>query len=201
MILFHSQRGMRSMRNRIYSSGLSVIALCLLFAIITSYGCKGKKEGQSAQAVKPSCELVDKLSGNLAKPVEINFGGKARLVGFAVEKPSKSQLKMSYYWELVEDLGIYNMVFVHFVDADDKIVFQGDHDFCQKRSLAELKGKLAKEIQLINVPESARGKEVGVKIGIFAPTSEKYERLKVVSITGAEKGNDDTSVILEKIRL
>jgi hypothetical protein len=202
-MIFLWRDGMKKMWNGIcgWGKGLSMIALCLPLAIITFYGCAEKKEGQPAQAVNPMCELVDKLPGDLAKPVEVSFGGKVKLLGFAVEKPSKSQLKVSYYWRLVEDLGLSNMVFVHFVDADDKILFQGDHDFCQKRSFAELKGKLVKETQVINVPESALGKEVGIKIGLFAPTPPNYERLKIVSVTGAGKDNDDTRAILEKLRL
>lgn len=142
-----------------------------------------------------TCDLFDKLPGDVAKTKEINYSNRIKLLSVTTDKLSKDQIKMTYYWQLVGDLGKYDQVFVHFMGAD----FQGDHALCQKWLFTELKGKVIKETQLINVPPSALGREVMVKIGMFDPTTPKYDRLKIESAATGITDENDTCAIVEKL--
>lgn len=169
--------------------------LILVFsAIITIVllGCYKEKatESKGAGPVTESkgtvpCEVYDKLPGDIAKSAEVNYGNKIKLVGITVNKISRNQLEISYYWQLLDVLDQYKQVFVHFTDATNyKILFQGDHLFCQNHSIEEIKGKFIKETHVVNIPQSAMGKKVNIMIGVYAPELKSAPRLKVESTAG-----------------
>lgn len=144
------------------------------------------------------CEVFDKLPGDVGKSVEVNYGNKIKLMGITVSKLSKNQLKVSYYWQPQEDLGEYKQVFVHFMDSENKGLFQNDHPFCQK-PFGEIKDKIVKETYTVDVPQSAEGKEVEVKVGIFSPPPGSGARLKVVS-PGTSVDDLNTRASVDKVR-
>lgn len=156
----------------------------------------GKKEVDSK--ANPVCEVIDKLPADMTKSAEVNYGNKVKLLGIKTEKLAKGQIKISYYWQPMEDLGSYSQVFVHFTDADNNILFQGDHPFCQKRPFTELKGKVIKEIHVIDVTPSVSGKDVVGKIGFYDLTPPKYDRLKVEASTGVQTDDNNTRATVGK---
>jgi hypothetical protein len=163
-------------------------------------GCK-EKEKVTAPKVATPCEIFDKMPKDIGKPLDVNFKNKVKLLGITVDKASQNQLKISYYWQLIEDLGVYNVAFVHFSDSENKVLFQDDHDFCQKQSFQELKGKFIKETHTVNIPQSAIGKKIDIKIGIYAPSLKTDSRLKIESAGGAPVDEDNTRAIVEKLNL
>lgn len=176
---------------------LCLSAICFLLVAIVFSGCTEKKE--LAYKANPVCEVIDKLPEDVTKSAEISYGNKVKLLGIKTETAAKNQIKISYYWQPIEDLGKHSEVFVHFVDADNNVLFQGDHPFCQKRPFVELKGKVIKETQVIDVPQSASGKEVAVKAGFYDPTPPKYDRLKVEASTGVQADDSNTRAAAGKI--
>ena len=176
---------------------LCLIVLCLLVAAISSYGCTEKKEVASKET--PSCELLEQLPGDIAKPVQINYGNKIKLVGVTSKKLSAEGWTVSYYWQPLDELGQFNQVFVHFVDTTNNVLFQNDHPFCQKKSFGEMKGKYVKETFSIAVPKTASGKESSLKVGIFAPDSKGSPRIKIESAEGGTKEDESTSAIVDKL--
>src|SRR5208283_2126790 len=177
---------------------LGLIVLCISTLTITFYGCTEKKVSVSKEAAPPglTCDLYDRLPGDVPKPTEINYSNKIKLLSVTTEKLSKDQIKMTSYWQLIDDLGKYDQVFVHFTGPEDQILFHGDHAFCQKRPFAELKGKFIKETQMINVPPSAMDKEVTVKIGMYDPTTPNYDRLRILSAAPVTTDLNDTRAIV-----
>ena len=178
---------------------LCLIVLCLLIVALSCYGCTEKKEIASKET--PSCELLEKLPGDIAKPVQINYGNKIKLVGVTSKKLSADKWTVSYYWQPLDELGQFNQVFVHFVDTNNNMLFQNDHPFCQKKSFGEVKGKYVKETYLIAVPKKAAGKESSLKVGIFAPEAKGWPRVKIESAEGGTKEDDSTSALVDKLNL
>jgi hypothetical protein len=138
---------------------------------------------------------------DIGKPLDVNFGNKVKLLGITIDKAPQNQLKISYYWQLIEDLGVYDVAFVHFTDKDDKVLFQNDHDFCQKRPFNELKGKFIKEVFVVDIPKSAAGNKVDAKIGIYGPTLKDASRLQIKSSGGVPMDGNNTRAIVDKISL
>lgn len=183
------------------------ICLTILFlvgcVVIGLLGCaKEKQQKGQPSRVPGACEVYDKLPGDIGKHVDVNYGGKVRLLGITTNKVSPDKLKISYFWQVMDDLGAYNVVFVHITEKDNiKALFQNDHDFCGKRSFKELKGKFIKQPYVVDVPPSATGKDVYIKIGIYAPDLESAPRLKIESAGGLPLDNDKTRAIVEKLSL
>ena len=175
--------------------------LLFVFAFVL-LGCKNEKETAllKTRGTGP-CEVYDKLPGDIAKPLGVNYGGKVKLVGITANKTSQDKLKVSYYWETMDDLGAFNEIFVHFTDKDNKILFQNDHVFCQRKPFNELKGKVIKEPYVIAIPQSAAGKEIYVKAGVYAPDLGLGERLKIESSGGILIDDAGSRAIVEKLGL
>ena len=180
---------------------LQVTILCLVvLTLVVSSSCE-KKEAVKAhpQRVTGPCEVFDKLPGNIAKPLKVNFGNRVELLGITINKLPKDQLSVTYYWQLLNDLGTYNTVFVHFTDKDNNILFQNDHDLCQRRPFSELRDKFIKEPYVISIPQSAAGKEIYVKLGMVS-LEPNVGRLKIVSSGGMPTDDLTTRVIVEKFK-
>jgi hypothetical protein len=177
------------------------IVFCLLIAVVLFYGCEEKKEKGIETKGNSPCDVLDKMPVDVGKTFDINYGNKVKLLGITVNQSPNKPLTISYYWQLVDDLGPYDQVFVHFTAAGGKILFQGDHPFCQSRSSSELRGRVIRETQYIVPSPDSLGKEVDMKIGLFAPTTPKYDRLKVESATGATAADDNTDAVVEKLHL
>lgn len=163
-------------------------------------GCKEKEKVTASKVVGP-CEIYDKMPKDIAKPLDINYGNKAKLLGITVDKTSQNQLKISYYWQLMDELGAYNKAFIHFTDIDNKILFVHVNDFCQNRPFTELKGKFLKETNIVNIPNTAIGKKLDIKIGIYAPTLKTDFRLKIISAGGVPVDDNNTRAVVEKLGL
>lgn len=187
----------------------TVFYLAILFLTMISVVLSGCKEAQgpppSPQKVLGECEIFDKLPADIKKPAEVNYGGKVKLVGTTIEKLSierlsLNKLKISYYWQILDDFGPYNKAFVIFSDKDDKQLFGNDHDFCQNRTFKELKDKFIKETYTVAVPpETAIGSKVNVGIGIFAPELKTDVRLKITSAGSAKVADVNTRAIVDEI--
>ena len=99
----------------------------------------------------------------------------------------------------MEELPSYK-VFVHFRDANNKILFQNDHLFYNTRSPEKYQGKFVKETYAVDIPPSAYGKEISIVIGVFA-TDSKGERLKIESSGETPRTDQDTGAIVARLRL
>jgi hypothetical protein len=181
---------------------LAVIA-SLVIAIFL-LGCE--KEKAQAPVTEPlktgisgTCEILGKLPKDMAKPLEINFGNRIKLIGITINKESKEKLKLTYYWKLMDTLDAYNTPFAHFTDKDNKGVFQEVHRFCPQKAFEELKGKIIKETYDVPFPQSARGLELYVKIGLYDP--KMLGRLKIESADGIQTDDGNTRAIVEKFKL
>ncbi len=176
-----------------------VILFLTMLSVVLS-GCKEAQEPTATKKVLGECELFDKLPADIMKPAEVNYGGKVKLVGTTTEKLSPNKLKISYYWQILDDFGPYNKAFVIFSDKDDKQLFGNDHDFCQNRTFKELKDKFIKETYTVAVPpETAIGSKVNVGIGIFAPELKTDVRLKITSAGSAKVADVNTRAIVDEI--
>ncbi len=169
----------------ILGKGKGVLCLLLVFSAVMAVvisGCSKEKATEPKGAAPVgTCDVSDKKPGDIKKPLEINYGNKVKLLGITVDKLSQNQLRVVYFWQSVEELGSYQQVFVHFTDAENKILFQNDHDFCLKKSFSELKGRFVKESYMLNIPESAAGKVGYIKIGIYALGINTNPRLQIES--------------------
>jgi 4-amino-4-deoxy-L-arabinose transferase-like glycosyltransferase len=144
------------------------------------------------------CQILDELPHDIAQPLEVNFGGKVVYLGTTMEKRTENQWNISYYWQLQNDLGKYKQIFVHFTDKENNPLFQNDHEFCANRSFAELKGKFIKDTHWVGIPQSAKGKEINIKIGLYAP-EENGSRLKVESAGKALTDEYNTRALVDRI--
>ncbi|OGW53965.1 MAG: hypothetical protein A2Y81_10935 [Nitrospirae bacterium RBG_13_43_8] len=175
-----------------------------LFAAFLVYGgCKKKEEPAHKGGAGPGvCTIYDKLPEGIAKVVEVNYEGKVKLLGITVNKLSKDQLKVSYFWQILGDPGAYNKVFVHFTDSNNKSLFQDDHTLCQRESFGDLKGKFIQETDMVNFPSDAAGKEISVKIGLYTPSGIGASgRLKIESAGWVPLDEQNTRAIVEKFNL
>jgi Dolichyl-phosphate-mannose-protein mannosyltransferase len=144
------------------------------------------------------CQLLDKLPTDIAQPLEVNFGGKVVYLGTTIRKKAENQLEISYYWQLKNDPGEYKQIFVHFTDNENKPLFQNDHEFCAKRSFEELKDKFIKETHWVGIPQTAKGKEINIKIGLYVP-EENGPRLEVELAGKTPTDEDNTRALVAKI--
>jgi hypothetical protein len=168
-------------------------------------GCKGKASAPSPSVAPPKnigqCEILDTLPGNIAKPVEVNYGDKVKLLGITTNKQVDNKLKISYYWQPLNELGPYHTVFVIFSDKNDKQLFGDNHDFCQNKQFPEIKDKFIKETYIIGIPQSAEGNKIDVGIGIFSPEMKTDARLKITSAGKTPVRDVNTRAIVDQLSL
>ena len=177
---------------------LSFLFLSLFIIVLPLTGCTKKEtKGTIPETKAIGCEVSDKLPKDIATPAEVNYGGKIVYRGTTVEKLSKNQFKISYYWMIKNDLG-KNRIFVHFTDSHDNVLFQNDHDFCPNLSSEGLKGKFIKDTYLVGVPEAATQSEIDVKIGLYVPEPDGL-RLKIESAGKTVVDADNTRATVDKI--
>ena len=180
--------------NRVTCAFWVVVLICILFSL----GCT--KEKKVAQTKEIGCTIYDKLPAEVSKKVEVNFDNKIKLLGTSIKKLSSDQLEVSYFWQAMDKLGRFKTIFVHFTDASDQLLFQNDHDFCPKKTFEELKGKVVKERFIVAYPQSAGGKEIFLKIGVYVPEPDG-PRLKIESAKDAAVDGDNTRATVNKISL
>lgn len=185
---------------------LSLIFACLFVCITLLLGCSKEKTEkmsgkQTAYRAIGGCEIYDQKPDGIEKSLDVNYEGKIKLIGLTVNKMPKNQLKIYYFWQVMDEFVPYNVVFVHFVGPDNKILFGNDHEFCQKRPFSELNNKFIKETLTANLPQSIIGKEVDIKIGLYAPDLASSPRLKIKSAGGIPVDDNNTRAIVEKITL
>ncbi len=184
-----------------------VISVCLtLFCVVLllalAGGCQKKEApvSNAPQSKAPNpCRIMDKAPTDIAQPAEINYDNKLKLLGTTISKPSQNEMEISYYWQVLNDVGSYNTVFVHFTDLDNKTVTQNDHVFCQNRPYAELKDKFVEETYKVAIPPSSAGKEGYIKVGIYAPKLPNAPRLRIESAGKSSADDGGTRAIVTKI--
>jgi hypothetical protein len=161
---------------------IMALLLCLLVVLL---GCTKSKPQVSKPQVYGPCEIIGNLPSEVTKPIEVNYGDKIKLLGVSWNKVRGDQLEISYYWQLIDNPGEFREVFVHFTDANDTALFQNDHTFCLKQGLDNLKGKLVKQTNIVNVPQSVKGKDIDVKMGLYDVHKPPYPRLAIKLSKGA----------------
>ena len=124
------------------------------------------------------CGIYDERPKSLAIPLDVNYGDKVRLLGMSCAQLPENRLEISYYWQILGDLGGY-ISFVHFANLNNEILFQNDHAIGPMRSYEELIGKFIKETYFVDIPQSAVNKEVHVKVGIYS--TDRGDRLGIKS--------------------
>lgn len=182
-----------------------LIFIFMLSSILLYVGCTDKVKEEKPQVKEVEvkefgCVVSDNKPNNIAKPIEVNFADKIKYLGISIEKISENQIKISYYWHLIDDLGKYKTVFVHFTDTSDAIIFQNDHEFCSQRSMYELKGRYIQETYMVQIPKTAKGKDINIKLGLYA-IEPKWPKLKVTSAGKITVDAENTSAIVEKVKL
>lgn len=183
------------------SKSLCLIILSLLISVAVALsGCtKEKMPGKTPLSKSTTtCDILEKLPSDIKKNSGVNYAGKVKFLGIEIKKMPRNQLKVSYYWQLLDELGPYNRVFVHFTDQSNKPLFQDDHDFCPNHSSEEIRGKFIEESDTVVVPASALGKEVSVKIGIYGLS---VGRLKIAETGGMPTDEQQTRALVTKIKL
>ena len=185
--------------SRHFAKDLQLLAVAVLCFIATLFFGGGVKE-RAGVSEGPAyvCETLSALPKDVSKPMAVNFGNKATLLGVTVKNTSSEALTITYYWKLTGNLGLYDRVYVHFTDRDNNILFQGDHDLCGNRSYEDLKGKIIMETSRIRIPQTVKGKETTMKVGLFAPTLQGYPRVKIESAGGT--AIDNMSAVIETLR-
>ena len=167
------------------NQGIFFILIILSIVSISLFGCteskkeepKGEKQNQlSTDKIEPKalgCQVYDKLPGDISVPLDVNYGGKIKLLGVTVDKKSfPKQLEVAYFWQVIQDLGVYQTVFVHFRDSKGNMLFQNDHDFCPEYSFhKKIQGKFIKESFLIYMPKLDTGTKLDMKVGLYDPVS------------------------------
>jgi hypothetical protein len=177
---------------------LMTVFLCVVSFVLL--GCSKEKAAEpKGKGPAETCEILDKLPKDVSKSVEIDYGNRIKLVGVTNNKQAQDKLQVSYYWQPIDELGAFNMVFVHFTDKNNKTIFQNDHSFCQQTSFEEMKGKIVKETFKIDLPKNAVGQEIFVKIGLYDPKSGR--RLKIESQGGIPADDGNTRAIVERLKL
>lgn len=180
-----------------------LLVVLLLTCAIVLPGCtreKGPVPETKGESRGIGCAIYDRLPGDIAKKVEVNFENKIKLVGITANRQSQDKIEVSYYWQLKDNLGKFTNVYVHFTDSGNNVLFQHDHVFCPKRSFEELKDKFVKETYIIDIPETAKGKETYMKLGVYVPEPNGL-RLKIESSDGAVLDEKNTRASVEKIKL
>ena len=177
------------------------LLLTIVMATITS-GCSEEKARERKEAAPiGACDVLEKKPDDIKKPLEVNYGDKAKLLGLTAEKLSQNQLRVVYFWQPLDEIEPYHQVFVHFSDMEGNNLFGNDHPFCEQKPFVELKGKFVKESFMINIPGSAVGKIVYIKIGVYAPELKSGQRLQITSRGAAPTDDANTRAIVEKINL
>lgn len=187
-----------------YSKNLKTIFFTL-FLLITFliFGCtEEKKQKVDNFNIEPKflgCQVLDKIPEDINKQMEVNFGGKIKLLGISVNKmPESKSIEISYLWRVLQDISPYNKIFVHFTDSMGNILFQNDHDFCTEYSFhKKIENKFIKESFLIYIPKSLINSELDIKIGIYDPISSKGCEIKSNGGLPVDYGN--TAIILKKV--
>ena len=172
--------------------------ISILMFILT--GCTKEKPSSVIETKGIGCIFFDKLPPEITNPLDINFENRVKLLGVTINKKSYEQFEISYYWQMMSDLGKFKKVFVHFADSGNNVLFQNDHEFCPKRPFEEFKGKVIKETFLVFIPHSARGQEINVKLGVYVPEQDG-PRLKILSAGNMQLEDKNTSVSVEKVNL
>ena len=162
-----------------YKNQKAILSTLIILSVVLTLvlGCtEGKKEEkiESLPVVKTEpkilgCQVLNKLPDTISMPLDTNYGNKIKLLGITTnKKPSSNQLEIAYFWQVLQELGSYRTVFIHFTDQERNLLFQNDHDFCPDYSFQEKsRDRFIKESFLIYIPESVTNTKVDIKIGIY----------------------------------
>jgi len=183
-----------------FRTAFALIYTTISVLIIFLSACTKEKPATVPETKGTGCIFSDKLPPEVTNPLDVNFENRVRFVGVTVNKQSQDQLEISYYWQMINDLGKFKNIFVHFTDSSGNVLFQNDHEFCPKRSFDELKGKVIRETFLVFIPEAARGQEISVKLGVYVP-DPNGPRLKILSAGNMLMDEKNTRVSVAKIKL
>lgn len=186
-----------------YSKGVYFIVALFLVGLMLPIviGCEKKEAVKDRiHRVTGDCDVYDNLPGDIQTSIDVNFENKIKLLGVTSKRLSKNQLSVTYYWQLLNHLDTYDTAFVHFTDKENNILFQNDHDLCQRRPFHELKDKFIKEPYVISIPQSVSGKDIYIKMGMVS-LQPNIGRLKILSSGGLPIDDLNTRVTAEKLNL
>lgn len=177
-----------------------LVTLCPLLLAVW-LGCTESKPKAPAVTVKTgACQSLEKLPDELVNPAEVSYGDKLKFLGVNMRKVPGGQLEISYFWRLTGNPGEFREVFVHFTGPYDELYFQNDHTLCLNQDIDGLKGKIVRQTNTVNVPQSVKGKDAVVKIGLYDVHKKDYPRMKVTSSKNALVDDKDTRAVAGKIR-
>lgn len=181
----------------------SIFSVIVIFTISLLFmGCEKKQPAPAdSSKVIGQCEVFETLPTDIANKAEVTYGDKIKFMGITVNKISENKLQVSYYWQVLNELGPYNKAFVIFSDKNKKQLFGNDHDLCQNKPFSELKDKFIKETFMVGVPQSASGQKVDIGIGIFAPELSTNVRLKITSAGKTPLDDANTRAVIQESTL
>jgi hypothetical protein len=145
------------------------------------------------------CECSSFLPLDMAIPLEVNYGSKIKLWGTTTVMSSENKMIISHYWQRLESLGSYTTVFVHFTDANNRIILWKQYEFCQELYFEESRGRFVKGTFEVSIPDSVKGTEVFMKVGIITQEPIPLNRLKIEAARGVPTDDNSSRAIVQKL--
>ncbi len=122
---------------------------------------------------------------NITRPGHYNysviFGYKIMFMGYDINESllyPNDTFEVTYYWKALDAMDEDYMVFVHFTDENERILFQQDH-LPPIQTSKWLLGDIVKENYTIKVPENVNG-TIKIGLGLWYPKTGR--RLKIENI-------------------
>ena len=173
----------------------------MICALIVGISACVRKKIMPVKSIN-NCKVYDRLPEDIQRPLNISYNQKAILMGINRRTLYKKKLlKISYYWKIQEELTPFHMVFVHITDKDNRALSQNDHFLCQNLPFKDLKDRVTKETYIIDIPQSALGKDILIKVGIYVPELAPPNRLKIDSAGEIPLDDDNTRAVIDTGRL
>jgi len=132
-------------------------------------------------------------------PMELNLGDKVELLGYALdatELKAGGMLSLTLYWKALAEIDTSYTVFIHLLDAEDKI--WGQRDSVPGNGALPTTGWLPGEIIVdqyeVPIQPDASPGQYGIEIGMYQ--AETGERLPIINQRGQVV---DNRVLLEEV--
>lgn len=121
---------------------------------------------------------------HVPEPLEANFGGKIKLIGYRLEEYAAPVLTVTFYWQALEQMETSYKVFTHLLSADLRMWGQKD-DFPGAGALLTtgwLPGEFLEDTYEMPVDPAAPPGDYRLEFGFYDPATG--ERLPVIDESG-----------------
>lgn len=135
----------------------------------------------------------------IQNPVNITYNSTIQFLGYDLDNTrilQGSMFKITYYWKLLKSMDEDYIIFVHFLNESEKIVFQNDH----RPQVATSKwpiGPIFKETHIVKTPKDVGVGNYYLFLGLY---NQKESRLPVTSEYEINKTREDVLSKISKIK-